>query len=191
MSFARNADHSYFPEPNGFRAESGFGGDDAPDELEQTGSFDRAVPRALWRLMQIGERAGLSASVHRAHILEAFVGMPLVHSDITRVLQAFELDVTELYLLVTLFSADPHPVMLSVLAREVLRDRAHIRGQMAHLERQGLVVRPLDEADSADAPIRLTEFGRETAVYAIYRTVSAAKTAGLAGGPSPRGCSRS
>ncbi|PTX98899.1 hypothetical protein DB354_02415 [Opitutus sp. ER46] len=98
-----------------------------------------------------------------------------VPDPMARVLAAFELDRTELFLVVNLFSVDPQPVRLSVLADQSGASIAEVREAFGHLDAQGVVSSPGTGRLRDDRDVMLTELGRDMTVYAVYRLVDVAK----------------
>ncbi len=148
-----------------------------PAPARETGRSGPVVspltPPALWRLIEIGERAGLSRSAHRPNLVKAFVRGSAIHPAVARVLRAFDVDATGFFVLVALFAARGRPLDIAALSGETLADRAELGGRVAELARKGILSCAPGLRNRVS--IRLTPEGRQTAVFAVYRVIDAAK----------------
>ena len=98
------------------------------------GALDPAAPRALWRLIQIGETTGLVTPADQDAIVDAFGSAERGRESIDRALDRAQCSVTELYILVTLFAAEPRPVSVQTLARETLANSGSLWLALERLE---------------------------------------------------------
>ena len=132
------------------------------------GPLDPAAPRALWRLIQIGETAGLVTPADQEAITEAF-GRTARRASIDRALAHARCGVTELYVLVTLFAAEPRPVGRQTLAHETLADSGSLRLALERLE--ALAAISPGAGSAGEPPVMLTSSGRGLAAILVYRVL--------------------
>jgi hypothetical protein len=135
------------------------------------GALDLAAPRALWRLIQIGETAGLVTPADRTATVTAFGSTARRLVSVGRVLDGFQCSATELYLLVTLFAAS-RPLSCQTLARETLADPASLRSALDHLGT--LAATSVEFTADGESLIRLTQSGQARAVMLMYRVLQSA-----------------
>jgi hypothetical protein len=135
-----------------------------------------STPLALWRLIEIGERAGLVQSAHRPNLVKAFVGEGAIHPAVSRVLQAFDIDAASLFVITALFASGERPLDVAALRSETLASRARLCRRIAELARKGILT--CDPISRGRFAIALTPAGRQTAVLAVYRVIEAAKSGG-------------
>ena len=127
--------------------------------------MDLVAPPALWRLIQIGATAGLFAPADRDAIVDALGNPARRPTDLGGVLDEFPTAATELYILVTLFSA-ARPVSRPTLARETLADPASLRTSLDRLAALAAISQELT-ADG-ESSIGLTASGLQRAGLLIY-----------------------
>ncbi|MBI5692303.1 MAG: hypothetical protein HZC55_19650 [Verrucomicrobia bacterium] len=131
-----------------------------------------AAPRAFWRLVNIGEMAGLLTAFEPGAIVEAFRSGGQKRNAVDVELTRFKCSLTDLYVLVTLFAAVPWPVSLQILARETCADPCSLRKSLDHLEELNAIFFK-DRADTGSA-FQLTPSGQTLAVFLMYRVINAA-----------------
>lgn len=135
------------------------------------GALDPAAPRALWRLVHIGEMAGLIQPSDESLILDAFrgpeQGRPAIAAELTR----FRCSITDLYVLVTLFSAAPRPVPLFALPRETLAEPMALRRSLDRLDETGTITTRAEP--HTEPTLELTSTGFNLAVFVTYRVIRA------------------
>jgi hypothetical protein len=135
------------------------------------GPLDPAAPRALWRLVGIGEMAGLLVSTSESVMLDAFQRCGKSRSTIDAELERFKCSRTDLYVLVTLFSAAPRAVPLTVLSRETLADPFRLRTSLDHLDAIGAV--SAETKPNQEPAVGLSSSGLSFAVLVTYRVINA------------------
>lgn len=135
------------------------------------GPLDPAAPRALWRLIHIGEMTGLVPASSESLMLEAFRGAEQGRPAIAAELVRFQCSLTDLYILVTLFSATPRAVPLSVLSRETLADTLSLRKSLDRLDEMRAISTHVDA--NGRLLIALTSSGLNLAVLVTYRVINA------------------
>lgn len=133
-----------------------------------------STPLALWRLIEIGERAGLVQSEHRPNLVKAFVGEGAIPPAVVRVLHAFGIDATSLFVMTALFAAGDRSLDIAALQGETLASRTRLSRCVAELARKGILT--CDPVCRGRFAIVLTPAGRQTTVLAIYRVIEAAKS---------------
>jgi hypothetical protein len=159
------------------RAEKGLGGRSAKpwqhmpleDPPALGGPLDPLAPRALWRLIQIGEMAGLIGATGQAKLLAAFRPTEARSAGPLAEIGQFRCGLTDLYVLVTLFAASPRPVPIPLLARETLAEASGLRESLDHLDAAGLL--ETESMPTAEIGLRLSEAGTRLAVLLIYRVL--------------------
>ena len=134
------------------------------------GALEPTAPRALWRLIQIGETAGLVTPADQDAIVDAFGNADRRRESIDRALAHSRCSVTELYILVTLFAAEPRPVSVQTLARETLANSGSLRFALERLEALATISREVGAI--GDSPIILTSSGRALSVILMYSVLS-------------------
>jgi len=145
----------------------------APIEIAETldAALIPAMPRALLRLVNIAEMAGLTTPEDQRLILDAFSGESPLSDSVAHVLDRFQCSVTELYILVTLFAAVPRPVPLSVLERETFAHPGLLRSDLDHLHEMAALLTHISR--DTEPAIELTPSGQSLAVFLMYRVIAA------------------
>ena len=145
----------------------------APVEIVETvdAALDPAMPRALLRLVNIAEMAGLITPEDQGLILNAFSGESPRSDSVAHVLDRFQCSVTELYILVTLFAAVPRPVPLAALERETLAHPGLLRSGLDHLHEMAAIL--TDIRRDTEPAFELTPSGQSLAVFLMYRVIAA------------------
>jgi hypothetical protein len=133
--------------------------------------LDPAAPRALWRLVNIGEMAGLLTTSDQDATIDVFRTGGQKRAAVDAELDRFKCSLMDLYILVTLFSAAPRPVSLRVLARETYADSLSLRKSLDHLDELAAISAE-GLADTRSA-LQLTSSGWSLAVVLIYRVINA------------------
>jgi hypothetical protein len=145
----------------------------APIEIVETlgAALNPAMPRALLRLVNIAEMAGLITPEDQTLILDAFSRESPLSDSVAHVLDRFQCSVTELYVLVTLFAAVPRPVPLSALERETLSHPGLLRSGLDHLHEMAAIL--TDIRRDTEPAFELTPSGQSLAVFLMYRVIAA------------------
>ena len=142
---------------------------ESPDSLGQP--LDPAAPRALWRLVNIGEMAGLLTPTDQDAIVEAFRTGGQKRTAVDTELERFDCSRTELYVLVTLFSAAPNPVSLQILARETSANSPSLRRSLDHLDKLNAIA--AEGPADTELSLQLTSSGLSLAAILMYRVINA------------------
>jgi hypothetical protein len=133
--------------------------------------LDPAAPRALWRLVNIGEMAGLLTTSDQDATIEVFRAGGPKRAAVDAELDRFKCSLMDLYVLVTLFSAAPRPVSLPVLARETYADSLSLRKSLDHLDELDAI--SAEGFAGTGSALQLTSSGWSLAVFLIYRVINA------------------
>lgn len=106
-------------------------------------------------------------------VIERSSSSSIMSSDaVVAELQRFHSNLTELYVLVTLFAAAPHLVTLPILARETQGEPDTLRSTLDHLHGAGAF--EIERLSSGESGLRLTSAGSRLAVLLMYRVITAA-----------------
>ena len=145
-------------------------GQPGPAHDELGGPLDPTAPRALWRLLQIGEGAGLVDLFVENTLVDLLRSGGADSSVVAVELSRFECSLSDLYVLVTLFSAIPSPVPVSTLAHETLVAPEQLFCSLNQLTKRRVIVITSDEADVPAA--ELTPWGHTLAVLLMCRVIA-------------------
>ena len=125
------------------------------------------MPPAFWRLIEIGEQAGLVTPTDELELSESEETITRTRATVARMLDELRYSATEFYLLVTLFHAAPHSLNLETLARETLADSESLGLALERLHADQAIVAECEE--DLEAPVTLTPTGKSLVLLLVYR----------------------
>jgi hypothetical protein len=135
------------------------------------GTLLTAAPPAFWRMIKIGKTAGLVTPAQQDAIVEAFDNAARARESIDAALNSSQRSVTEFYILVTLFSAEPRLVSEQTLSRETFANSGSLRFALERLVALAAIAR---EVDAVGEPhMKLTSSGRALSARLTYSALNA------------------
>lgn len=115
----------------------------------------------------MGENAGLIAPADQQRVTDALCGGGRPDIPWERVLDLYQCDRWDLFVLVALLAAEGHAASLALLARETFSKHQELARRIGCLRERGIVsAGPLR---GWDAEVRLTHAGQTLTVSLIYR----------------------
>ena len=131
---------------------------------------ETVVPHAVWRLTEMGERAGLITPSNQRRVIDALCGGGRPDLNLDRTLDLYQCDRLDLFILVALLAAEGRSMSLGLLARETFSKYETLMRRVAHLGKRGIVSEI--QQRSGDAEARLTHSGQALTVSLIYQLLN-------------------
>ena len=137
----------------------------------------RTISFAVRSLVSIAERRkGINAARCRLALLHS-ESSALIHRGLRRTLAQHKLSDLQFAILVILFSTEPEPLSVSVLAEHANVFRSVLTETLDKLEKARLLTRTRDEFDRRVTYTRITPTGLETVDHAINDYLQTAENA--------------